>query len=478
MIHGRFEHVILKLLLDNEEYMRKAYPFLKSEYFSDVTERRVFTKIADYIGKYNARPSKESILIEFGDDDLITEEYDAIAQFVSDLDSVSATQGLEWLIDKTEKWCQDSAIFNAIQSTIKIYEGTDQKRTKHEIPQLLSDALGVSFDSDIGHDYINGAAERFDFYNEDLARIPFDLEMFNVCTEGGTPNGTLNVILAGTNVGKSLGLSHMAAAALTSGKNVLYITMEDAEKQISKRLDANLLNVESEKLKTYGRQKFVDRFTQRVANKTNGKLFVKQYPTSTPHSGHFRHLLNELKLKKSFVPDIIFIDYINICASSRTRLGGSVNTNSFVKAIAEELRGLAMEFDVPIWTATQTNRSGYNSSDVDLDDTAESFGLPQTADFMVSFVQTEELAELDQFLVKQLKNRYRDKNKNKRFVIGVDKDKQRLYDVDQSQAGILEDGTVKGKSNEDDVPAFDRGSFGSRMGKQGPEKEYGFNFNA
>lgn len=472
-----FEPVIIHGLVENEDYMRKVYPYLKKEYFQDSTERIIFSHIHEYIEKYNSRPTREAILISVGTDTNMTEEeYKVVVEYFDGLSEIKSNQNLQWLVDNTEKFCLNKAIRLAIHKAIKVYEGKDDKMNVNAIPQLLIDAVAVSFDSNIGHDYIEQAEERFDFYHQLVDRIPFDLEMMNTITNGGTPDKTLNVILAGTNVGKSLMMCHMAAAALSLGKNVLYITMEMAEEKIAERIDANLMNVTLDDLPTLDKSEFLNRFGMRIAKKTNGKLIIKEYPTSSAHVGHFRHLLNELRLKKKFVPDIVFIDYINICTSQRIKLGANSGMYNVVKAIAEELRGLAVENEFPIWTATQSNRGAQKSSDVDLDDTAESFGLPQTADFMISVVETEELEEAGQFLVKQLKNRYRDKARNRKFVIGVDKSKQRLFDVQQPTSSTLIDSSG-GNKKEDDIPSFDKGNFGSRLGRGGKERADGFNFN-
>lgn len=471
-----FEPVVLKELIDNEEYMRKVYPYLKPEYFIDSTEKKIFSTVHEYIEKYNARPSKEAVLISINEKGNMTEqEYKGVLEYFEGLDEIKSKQNIDWLIENTEKFCQNKAIRLAIQKAIKIYEGKNENVTVAAIPQLLMDAVAVSFDTNIGHDYIENVEERFDLYHQQVDRLPFDLDMFNKITNGGTPKKTLNIILSGTNVGKSLSMCHMAAAALAQGKNVLYITAEMAEEKIAERIDANLMNVELDDLPTLDKSAFLNRFDMRIVKKTHGKLIIKEYPTSTAHVGHFRHLFNELRLKKKFVPDILFVDYINICASQRMKLGGSNNSYTVVKAIAEELRGLAMEKEIPVWSATQSNRGAQNSADIGLDDTAESFGLPQTADFMIAIMEPEDLKELGQFLVKQLKNRYRDKNKDAKFVIGVDKGKQRLFDVANATATPY---IVNGKQKpEDDIPSFDKGSFGSRLGRGGKERADGFNFD-
>jgi len=471
MLSNRFESIILKSLIESESYVRDVFPFLKAEYFSDATERRIFNKIRDYINQYNINPTKEAIVIAFNNDELIAEDYENIVKEIESFSDIGVKQSKDWLFAESEKWCQDAAIHNAIQAAINVYEGIDKKTSKNAIPQLLSDALGVTFDTNIGHDYVENAEQRFESYFENLGRVPTDLEMFNKITNGGFPEKTVSVFLAGTNVGKSLIMSAMAASWLVMGKNVLYITLEDSQEKIAERVDVNLLNLTSDELRKTDKVTYMHRFDKRVATKTHGKLIVKEYPTSSAHVGHFRHLLNELKLKKKFVPDVILIDYINICCSSRVKLGGQVNTNTYVKMIAEELRGLAIESELPIITATQTNRGGQNNSDIDLDDTAESFGLPQTVDIMLAVIQTEELEELNQYLIKQIKNRIRDKAKDRKFVIGVDKEHQRLYDVAQPYNGII-DGSGKTKENDEDVPAFDKSGFGSRMKRHGDTNQF------
>ena len=361
----------------------------------------------------------------------------------------------EWLVDETERWCQDRAIHLAIMESINIIEGKHNSLKKDALPKLLSDALGVTFDSSVGHDYINDAEKRFDFYHMVEDRIPFDLEYFNSITKGGLPRKTLNIALAGTGVGKSLFMCHVAANALTQGRNVLYITMEMAEERIAERIDANLMNLPIDQLETLPKEMFDNKITK-IAQKNIGKLIIKEYPTGAAHTGHFRALLNELKLKKNFMPDMIFIDYLNICSSSRMKgLGGSINTYSLIKSIAEEIRGLAVEFNVPIISATQTTRSGFGNSDVGLEDTSESFGLPATADFMFALVSTEELEKLGQIMVKQLKNRYNDPTSNKRFVIGVDRSRMKLYDVEDDAQTLMDDG-----------PAFDKSTSGERVSSE------------
>jgi replicative DNA helicase len=422
--------------LKDESYLRKVVPFLRDEYFVDWAERKVFENIKHFVDEYNASPNREALLIRFQSDKSFTEdEYTKITHVVDNLSSEEINK--DWLLDATEKFCKDKAIYNAIVQSIQIIDGKSGNFTNEAIPDILKDALAVSFDNSVGHDYILNSDDRYQFYHKEEERIPFDLDLFNKITKGGLPNKTLNIALAGTGVGKSLFMCHMAAAALSQGKNVLYITMEMAEERIAERIDANLMNVTMDDLKNLPKQMFDDRIT-RIKNKTEGKLIIKEYPTASAHAAHFRALLNELSLKKEFHPDIIFIDYLNICASSRFKMSGNINSYTYIKGIAEELRGLAVEFNVPIVSATQTTRSGYANSDVELTDTSESFGLPATADFMFAIISTEELEKLGQLMIKQLKNRYNDPSQNRRFVIGVDRAKMRLYDLDMSaQKNIL-----------------------------------------
>jgi replicative DNA helicase len=441
--------MILRNLLNDETYARRTLPFLKPEYFDDFSERKVYQEISEFINKYNSLPTKETLLIDIDKQKISDDEFDRCSKIISELEKEETDK--KWLIETTEKFCQEKAIYNAIMNSIQILDGRDKNHDKGSIPQLLSNALAVSFDPNVGHDFLNDIDERYDFYHRVEERIPFDIEYMNKITKGGIPKKSLNIILAGTGVGKSLAMCHFASANLLNGKNVLYITMEMAEEKIAERIDANLLNVTVDDLVKLPKQAYEAKI-ERVRGKTSGKLIIKEYPTACAGSGHFRHLLNELKLKKSFVPDIIYIDYLNICISSRIKSGSQVNSYTLVKAIAEELRGLAVEFNVPIVSATQTTRSGYSNSDVGLEDTSESFGLPATADFMFALISTEELQDLNQMMVKQLKNRYADPSYYKRFVIGVDRAKMRLYDVEQSaQEDIVDDG-----------PAFDKSKFGER----------------
>jgi len=440
------EKLILSNLVSNEEYGRKAIPFLKGEYFVERSIKALYEGIHAFVGKYNKFPNKEALLIELDENKEISSYYDEVSALVNELEE-KPNENFDWLIDQTEKFCQDKAIYNAIMKSIQILDSDKEKLGKGAIPQILSDALSVSFDSHIGHDFFEDAAERYEYYHRKEEKVPFDLDYFNQITKGGLPNKSLNVILAGTGVGKSLAMCHFAAANLAAGLDVLYITMEMAEEKIAERIDANLLNVSLDELGLLPRDSY-DKKMERLLSNTKGKLIVKEYPTASAGAGHFRHLLNELKVKRSFKPRIIYIDYLNICSSSRLKYGANVNSYTYIKAIAEELRGLAVEFDVPIVTATQTTRSGFTSSDLGLEDTSESFGLPATADFMIALISSEELQDLNQIMVKQLKNRYSDPTKHRRFVVGVDKSKMKLYDVEQSaQQDIVDDGPVFDKSD-------------------------------
>ena len=435
----RIEKVILRNLVYNEEYLRKVIPFIEPDYFNERNERVVFEHITKYVAEYNNLITKEVLLIEIEDRrDITQEEVKNINGTINELEDIECD--LEWLSDTTEKWCRDRAIYLALMESIKIADGQDDKQNRDAIPTILSDALSVSFNRNVGHDYLEDYEERYELYNRKESRIQFDLEYFNKITKGGIPNKTLNIALAGTGVGKSLFMCHHASSVLLEGKNVLYITLEMAEEKIAERIDANLLNVNIQEITDLPKPIFESKVTS-LAKKTQGSLIIKEYPTASAHSGHFKALLNELALKKSFKPDIIFIDYLNICASSRYKAGSNVNSYSYIKAIAEELRGLAVEANVPIFSATQTTRSGFASSDVDLTDTSESFGLPATADLMFALISTEELEGLGQIMVKQLKNRYNDPTYNRRFVIGVDRAKMRLYDCEQAaQDDLLDSG--------------------------------------
>ena len=456
----QLENVILKNLIFNEDYTRKVLPFIREEYFSENNQRKFFREIKTYVEEYKNLPTYESLLIDFTESKKLTQlEVNGCVDLLRELNSDRNEKSeMDWLIDQTEKFCQDKAIYNAIMSSVSILDknGEDNK-SKGEIPKLLSDALGVSFDNHIGHDYVNDFDARYDFYHKQETKIPFDLDLFNKITKGGLPIKTLNIALAGTGVGKSLFMCHVAASCLSQGKNVLYITLEMAEEKIAERIDANLLNVSMDELKTMTKDDYERKFNH-LKTKLNGKLIIKEYPTAAASSLHFRALLNELHLKKSFKPDIVFIDYLNICASSRIKPGANVNSYAYIKAIAEELRGLAVEFAVPIVSATQTTRSGFTNTDPGLEDTSESFGLPATADFMFALISTEELEQLNQIMVKQLKNRYGDPNSFKRFVVGIDRSKMKLYDAEpDAQNGIADSGQP------DDSPPLN--TFGNRESK-------------
>ena len=440
MINANIEQTVLRNLLVNEGYMRRVLPFIKPEYFEGVYSN-LFKEVAKFVAKYNKLPTAEAFKIELDDNQTMSDEhYRHAVEIIPEIFKVEDIDD-EWLYNKTEKWCQDRALFNAVMESISIIDGKHQDLTKNALPDILTKALSVSFDTNIGHDYLENINERYDFYHAQEEKLPFDLDMFNQITKGGLSNKSLNIALAGTGVGKSLFMCHVAAGALNEGKNALYITLEMSEERIAERIDANLLDIPIGEVDTLSKENFIERVS-RLKTKTNGKLIVKEYPTGSANANHFRALLNELKLKKGFVPDIIFIDYLNICASARVKMGGSVNTYSYIKAIAEELRGLAVEFNLPIVSATQTTRTGFSSSDPGLEDTSESFGLPATADLMFALVSNEELEAQGQIMVKQLKNRYNDPNANKRFVIGIDRAKMRLYDVDGATDGLVNDTPV------------------------------------
>lgn len=449
------EQTIFANLIHNEEYARKVLPFLRKDYFQSRTDQTLYGLISSFVDKYNNMPTQAALLVEANNIETLTdEEHEKLGKQIELL--VETPAEVQWLVDSTEKFCQDKAIYNAIYQSIGILDNKKEGgEDKGSIPKILSDALGVSFDTHIGHDLFEDVESRYEFYHKKETRVPFDLDYFNRITKGGLPNKTLNIILAGTNVGKSLFMCHCAASNLAKGKNVLYITMEMAEERIAERVDANLLNVSMDELALLPRDVYEKKIA-RIKSTTPGKLIVKEYPTASAGSAHFRHLLNELKLKKNFVPEIIYIDYLNICASSRLKYGANVNSYTYVKAIAEELRGLAVEFNVPIMSATQTTRSGFSSSDLGLEDTSESFGLPATADFMFALISTEELQEMSQIMVKQLKNRFADPSMHRRFVIGVDRAKMKLYDVEQH----AQDDVV------DDKPLFDNTDSGKRMGAE------------
>ena len=444
------EQLIFSNLIFNETYARKSLPFLKDDYFQSRTDKTLFNLVSDYVEKYNSLPTKEALAIEISNvKGLSDDEVKLLKQQVTDV-SEDKTD-IEWLYDQTEKFCQDKAVYNAVMDSINILDGKGGQ-DKGAIPDILSKALAVSFDTHIGHDFLEGSDERYEYYHRKESRLPFDLDYFNLITKGGLPKKTLNIALAGTGVGKSLFMCHCAAANLSQGSNVLYITMEMAEEKIAERIDANLLNEAIDMLSMLPKDVY-DKKIERIKSKTPGKLIIKEYPTASAGSNHFRHLLNELKLKRNFKPDIIYIDYLNICMSSRLKFGANVNSYTYVKSIAEELRGLAVEFNVPIVSATQTTRSGYSNTDVGLEDTSESFGLPATADLMFALITSEELEGLGQIMVKQLKNRYNDPFFHRKFVVGVDKSKMKLYNVEQSAQDDISD----------DKPLFDSTDTGNRL---------------
>ncbi len=451
------ERTTLSNLVYNEPYARKVLPFIKPEYFSDRHERVVFEEINKFMEKYGNQPTKEALSIELDNrKDLNDDEFKSILSIVETLSD--AQVDMQWLVDTTEKFCKDKAVYNAILNGIQIIEGKDKQHTAEAIPSILSEALAVAFDQNVGHDYVEDGENRFEFYHKKEEKLEFDLDYFNKITKGGLPQKTLNIALAGTGVGKSLFMCHMAASTLMQGKNVLYITLEMAEERIAERIDANLMNITMDDLHELPKKMFTDRLSK-IQTKTNGKLIIKEYPTASAHTGHFRSLIKELALKKSFRPDVIFIDYLNICSSSRFKGNANVGSYFYIKAIAEELRGLAVENNVPIMSATQTTRGGYANSDVGLEDTSESFGLPATADLMFALISTEELESLNQIMVKQLKNRYNDPGTNKRFVIGIDRARMKLYDCEQeAQDDILDSGQEEGAT-------FDKTTFGVGLGK-------------
>ena len=431
----RIERTALRNLVFNEEYTRRVIPFIRKEYFEDRAERTIFEEIQKFVTEYNKNPTRETLEIDLQKrKDLNETEYNRIVDIIKSLNPQEVD--LDWLLNTTEKFCKDRAIHNAVLDGIHIIEGKDKQRSPEAIPDILSDALAVSFDTSVGHDYLEDIDQRFDFYHTKEEKIPFDIDFFNKITKGGLPPKTLNVALAGTGVGKTLFMCHIASHILSMNKNVLYITMEMAEERIAERIDANLMNVSMEDLQSLNRKMFTDKLTK-ISTKTTGKLIIKEYPTASAHAGHFRTLINELALKKTFKPDIVFIDYINICASSRFKPGANVNSYTYIKSIAEELRGLAVECNFPIVTATQTTRTGFVSTDVGLEDTSESFGLPATADLMFALISTEELEEAGQMMVKQLKNRYNDPTMNRKFVIGVDRARMKLYDVEQAAQTLV-----------------------------------------
>tara|TARA_B100000287_G_scaffold7683_1_gene7571 strand:- start:287 stop:1675 length:1389 start_codon:yes stop_codon:yes gene_type:complete len=446
------EQTILRNLLTNEEYTRRVLPFLVPDYFDGVY-KDLFKEVAKFVSKYNKIPTLESFKIEIDESGKLSEEnYRQGMELLPNI-FTPESENLDWLIERTEKWCQDRSVYNAVMESISIIDGKHATLKKNAIPDVLSKALGVSFDTNIGHDYLEQVDERYDFYHEQEERIPFDLDNFNKITKGGLPNKTLNIALAGTGVGKSLFMCHCASNILSQGRNVLYITMEMAEERIAERIDANLLNIPIDQIENLSKDMFKDKVSQ-INAKTEGKLIIKEYPTGQANTSHFRALLNELKLKKNFVPEIIFIDYLNICASSRMKMiGGAVNSYSYIKSIAEEMRGLAVEFNVPIMSATQTNRQGFSSDDPGLEDTSESFGLPATADLMFALISNDELNSMGKILVKQLKNRYNDPTKYNRFTLKVDRSKMKLEDDDNQNM----------VTTKDDVPVFDKSEAGDRV---------------
>lgn len=456
----KFSNVIFANLIQNEEYGRKVVPYVKEEYFESLPEKTVYKLINTYVTKYNKFPTHQALKIDLENSSLEQRVYDECETIIAESQQVGDVDQ-EWLLDKTEKFCQERAVYNAIMDSIQILDNKDKLRTKGSIPQILSEALAVSFDTNIGHDWYDDADDRYEYYHRVEDRVPFRLEYLNRITKGGLPKKTLNVILAGTHVGKSLFMCSTAASNLLDGKNVLYITMEMAEEEIARRIDANILDIPIGELDVIDKDTFDKRVT-RVKSKTAGKIIIKEYPTSSAGSANFRHLLQELKLKKNFIPDIIYIDYLNICASSRLKMNSNINSYTYIKAVAEELRGLAVEFNVPIVSATQTTRSGYSNSDVDVTDTSESFALPATADFMLALVTSEELESLGQIMAKQLKNRYTDLGKCRRFVLGIDRVKMKLYDVEEDAQDLV-----------DDRPVMDKSEFGQRDNVK--KKKFGLN---
>ena len=452
----KIETTIIRNLIYNDEYLRKVLPFLKGEYFAENSEKIIFNEVVSFTNKYNKLASIEAIGIAIKEKNNITD--DQLERTFSYLEEIEKNQATEteirWLIDKTEKFCQEKAVYNAILGSISILDGKEKTQDKGQIPKILSDALAVSFDTSVGHDYLDDASERYEFYHKKEERIPFDLDYFNRITKGGVPRKTLNMILAGPYTGKSLVMCHVASSYLVQGKNVLYITMEMAEEKIAERIDANLLNVALDDLMELPKDIY-DKRVEKVRDNTIGKLIIKEYPTGSASTMHFKVLLNELKLKRNFVPDAIFIDYLNICSSSRIKLGSSVNTYSYIKSIAEEVRGMAIEHNVPIWSATQTTRGGYNNSDLDMTDISESFGVAATCDFMVGLINSDELEQLGQLMIKQLKNRYSDPTQYKRFTIGIERAKMKLYDIEQSgQQGITDSGHDNKKPDIDRFQGF------------------------
>ena len=463
----RIETTILGNLLINEEYTRKVLPFLKNDYFTSNAEKTIHETIGDFVTKYNSLPTKEALSIELQEVKINEEEFKETMELLDDISKDTEEYAdLGWLLDSTEKFCQDKAIYNAVVESISILDSQKSDQDKGVIPEILSDALSVSFDPHVGHDYLDDSDDRFEFYHRVEEKIPFDLEYFNKITKGGLPQKSLNICLAGTGVGKSLFMCHVASACLSQNQNVLYITLEMAEEKIAERIDANMLDIAVDDLHALSKDMY-DRKIENLRKTTKGKLIVKEYPTASANVNHFRALLNELNLKRSFVPDIIFVDYLNICTSSRIRTGANVNSYTYIKSIAEELRGLAVENKIPIVSATQTTRSGYSNTDVGLEDTSESFGLPATADLMFAIISTEQMEELGQIMVKQLKNRYNDPTVNRKFIVGIDRAKMRLFDVDQAAQDELVD-----SGQEDDTPSFDVATNGKFRKRDFSEFDY------
>ena len=463
----RIETTILGNLLINEEYTRKVLPFLKNDYFTSNAEKTIHETIGDFVTKYNALPTKEALSIELQEVKINEEEFKETMELLDDISKDTEEYAdLGWLLDSTEKFCQDKAIYNAVVESIGILDNQKSSQDKGLIPEILTDALSVSFDPHVGHDYLDDSDDRFEFYHRVEEKIPFDLEYFNKITKGGLPQKSLNICLAGTGVGKSLFMCHVASACLSQNQNVLYITLEMAEEKIAERIDANMLDIAVDDLHALSKDMY-DRKIENLRKTTKGKLIVKEYPTASANVNHFRALLNELNLKRSFVPDIIFVDYLNICTSSRIRTGANVNSYTYIKSIAEELRGLAVENKIPIVSATQTTRSGYSNTDVGLEDTSESFGLPATADLMFAIISTEQMEELGQIMVKQLKNRYNDPTVNRKFIVGIDRAKMRLFDVDQAAQDELVD-----SGQEDDTPSFDVATNGKFRKRDFSEFDY------
>ena len=462
----QIETTILGNLLHNEEYTRKVLPFLKNDYFTNNSEKIVYDTVSDFVTKYNSLPTKEALSIELQEIKINEEEFKETMELLDVIskDTEEYTD-LGWLLDTTEKFCQDKAIYNAVVESIGILDNPKSNQDKGVIPEILSDALSVSFDPHVGHDYLDDSDDRFEFYHRVEEKIPFDLDYFNRITKGGLPQKSLNICLAGTGVGKSLFMCHVASSCLSQNQNVLYITLEMAEEKIAERIDANLLDIAVDDLHALSKDMY-DKKIENLSKTTKGKLIVKEYPTASANVNHFRALLNELNLKRSFVPDIIFVDYLNICTSSRIRPGSNVNSYTYIKSIAEELRGLAVENKIPIVSATQTTRSGYSNTDVGLEDTSESFGLPATADLMFAIISTEQMEELGQIMVKQLKNRYNDPTVNRKFVVGIDRAKMRLFDVDQADQDLVDSG------QEDDTPSFDVATNGKFKKRDFTEFDY------